>query len=164
MWPQQWKASASPGLTTLDTALAAVAANSASPTLASSPRREVRAASSSSMDRLERAAFGRADHALELGEPVERALGEDDPVARIEGDRVRRARDLRGGPGLGMALLVEDLDRQPRLGGEQRDRRRDRRAQRAALGGEHGEGEARLGRRSEALGQLARLAQRRALV
>src|SRR4051794_29949973 len=136
MWPQKWKASASPGLTTLDTALAAVAANSASPTLASSPRREVRAASSSSMDRLQRAALGRADHALELGEPVERPLGQDDPVAWIEGDRVGGPRDARGGPRVGLALLVEDLDGQPRLGAEQLDRRRDGGAQGAALRGE----------------------------
>src|SRR4051795_9969330 len=110
MWPQKWKASASPGLTTLDTALAAVAANSASPTLASSPRREVRAASSSSMDRLERALLGRADHALELAEPVERALGQDDAVPRVQRDRVGRPGHARGRPRVGVAVLVEDLD------------------------------------------------------
>src|SRR4051812_6782686 len=108
MWPQKWKASASPGLTTLETALAAVGANSASPTRASSRRREVRAASASSMDRLQRALLGRADHALELAEPVERALGQDDAVPRVQGDGVRRSGHARGRPRVGVPVLVED--------------------------------------------------------
>src|SRR3954469_3955276 len=130
MWPQKWKASASPGLTTLDTALAAVAANSASPTRASRPRGDVRAARSSSMDRLERAPLGRADDALELGEPVERPLGQHDPVARVQGDRVRRAGHAGDSPGLRVTVLVEDLDGQPRLAAEQLDARRHGAAQR----------------------------------
>src|SRR5437660_9917440 len=110
MWPQKWKASASPGFTTLATALAAVAARSASPVRASSPRREVRPASAvvqSRMGGLQRALDRRAHHALELGEPVERALGQDGPLARVERDRVWAAGH--GGllPCLGVALLVE---------------------------------------------------------
>src|SRR3954469_15193834 len=111
MCPQKWKASASPGsMTARATVPAAVAAKSASPTRASKPRRDVRAASCSSMDRLQRAPLGGADDALELAEPVERPLGQHDPVARVQRDRVRRAGHARGGPGLGVALLVEDLD------------------------------------------------------
>src|SRR3954468_18799230 len=109
MCPQKWKASASPGLTSRAAAPAAVAANRASPTRASRPRREVRAASDSSMDRLQRPLLGGADDALELGEPVERALGEDDPVARVERHGIGRSRHGGDGPGVGVALLVEDL-------------------------------------------------------
>src|SRR4051812_6993685 len=109
MWPQKWKASASPGLTSFATVVAAVAASSASPARASSPRRDVRAASCSSMGGLERAPLGGADDALELAEAVEGALRQHDPVARIQRDRVRRARHVGGRPGVGVAMLVEDL-------------------------------------------------------
>src|SRR4051812_1188267 len=107
MWPQKWKASASPGLTMSLTAAAAPADSSAPPTRASSPRREVRAAIASlqpsPMQQLQRvprlpgAALGRGDDRLQLAQPVEGALRQDGPVDGIERDRVRAPGDRGGG-------------------------------------------------------------------
>src|ERR1700704_957476 len=97
MWPQKWKASASPGLIALATTPPAAPATIARPTRASRPRRDVRAARpsvqlpTSGMRRLQRAALGRGQDALQLGEPVERALGQRDAGQRVESDGVRAA-------------------------------------------------------------------------
>src|SRR4051794_26743998 len=163
MWPQKWKPSASPGLIALATTPPAAPATSTRPARASRPRREVRAArrsvheAASGMRRLERAALRRGEDALELGEAVERPLREHRSGPRVERDRVRAARRAGQRPGVRVALLVERLDGQPRLAGEPLDGGRDGAAQRAALGDEDGEREARRGRDGEALDERRRL-------
>src|SRR3954454_24761909 len=139
MWPQKWKASASPGLIALATTPPAAPATIARPTRASRPRRDVRAARpsahtpTSGMRRLQRAALGRREHALELGQAVEGALGQRDAGQRVERHRVRAAGHAGLGRGGGVALLVEYLDGEPSLAGQQLDRGRDGVAERAAL-------------------------------
>src|SRR4051812_5273171 len=134
MWPQKWKASASPGLTALATTPPAVPTTSARPTRASRPRRDVRAARpsanaprsvhpprllapllarrapTSGMRRLQRTALRGGKHALELRQAVERPLGQHDAGERVERGGVRAAGHPRRGPGVGVAMLVEDLD------------------------------------------------------
>src|SRR3954454_10287742 len=121
MCPQKWYASASPGLIALATMPPAVPATSTRPTRASRPGREVRAARlsakapTSGMGRLERAALGRREHALELGQAVERPLGQRMAGQRVPRDGVGAAGRAGGRPRVGVASLVEDLHGQPRL-------------------------------------------------
>src|SRR4051812_11244040 len=121
MWPQKWWASASPGLIARPTRPTAEPATIALPTRASRPRRDVRAARSSvsapsprrppsATDRLAHPPLGRRQDGFELAEPVERALGEDRPVAGVEGDGVRGAGDVGEAPEMRVADLVERGD------------------------------------------------------
>src|SRR5215218_7883999 len=110
MWPQKWKASP------LCVRSAAVrkpppaTPRSSLPMRARKPRRELDSATdslsrSSGTHRARRV----AEEALELEERVERPLGEHLAVAR-EHDRVGASRDREGAPGLGVGLLVEELE------------------------------------------------------
>src|SRR4051794_23107370 len=105
MWPQKWKPSASPGRT----ALATTPPASSPPTRAISPRRDVPFASDSvnapmsGMRGLQRAALGGGQHALELREAVEGALGQHGAGTRVQRDGERAARDLGERPHLGVA-------------------------------------------------------------
>src|SRR5689334_1071707 len=109
MCPQKWNASASPGLISEAAVGAPAAASTAPPTRARNPRRDVsdasRSESRSATDRLP-AALGGGEHGLELRGGVERALGQHGALP-VHDDPVRAARHVRGGPGLGVLLLVE---------------------------------------------------------
>src|SRR3954469_11670042 len=97
MWPQKWKASASPGFTSAPTAPAPAASVSSRETRARKPRREVDAASSSTSAVgsgmcLGDPALRRGEDALQLAPGVERALGVNRAVP-VERDREGAAGD-----------------------------------------------------------------------
>src|SRR6185312_10915951 len=106
MCPQKWNASASPGLISEAAVGAPAAASTAPPTRARKPRREVSAASRSdsrsATDGLPAALGGREDR-LELCGGVERALGEDRPLA-VDHDGVGAAGDVGRRPDLGVVV------------------------------------------------------------
>ena len=79
---------------------------------------------------MRRAACG-GDHALQLVERVERSLRQHLAV-RCERDRVRAPGDRELAPDLGLRLLVEDLELDLRVGGDQPKRGLERVAERAA--------------------------------
>src|SRR6266545_2590204 len=109
MWPQKWKASESPGSIRVPTVRAAVRATRAPPTRARKPRRDVsRAIASETRSRCSgTAAGGGRQDALELGEVVEGALGQDG-AAIVRGDRERASGDAQVAPECRIRLLVED--------------------------------------------------------
>src|SRR5215216_5713121 len=122
MWPQKWKASASPGRTARATSPPAVSAVIAPPIRARKPRREVPAASPSSAlpaespagsgnERLRDPPFAPAvlrggEDALELREVVERALREHGAV-EIERDRERAPGNAELAPRRRVGVLLE---------------------------------------------------------
>ena len=171
VWPQKWKASASPGFTAFATTPPAVAASRPAPTRARKPRREVSPASESSASPIRsrsaisdlpppgpaRRRLGGRQHALELGQVVERPLGEHGAV-RIERDRERAARDPQLAPDLGARRPRRRPPPRRRVAGQGCDRRLQPAADAAALRGEDGERQ----RRSPARARSARSASTRA--
>src|SRR5690242_12432914 len=122
MWPQKWKASAFWALSAEATIPPPLTASSSFPARARKPRREVDSATASlSM----RGGGGGGQNALELEERVERPFGERLAVRR-EDDRVRAAGDRELVPGLGVLLLVEDLELDLGVGGDEAERRLER--------------------------------------
>src|SRR6478672_9392831 len=126
VWPQKWWASASPGSISFATVPAAAPATSAPPIRARNPLREVSAARPSSASPIRPPSgdplsnrrarvlsrpppLGRRQHALQLGEVVERALGQHD-AGTVQCDRERAARDGQLPPDVRVSDLVEDLD------------------------------------------------------
>src|SRR6185503_18671588 len=110
VWPQKWKASASPGFTAFATTPPAVAARRPPPIRARKPRRELSPARESSASPIRSrsaisgarshprpAAGSSRQHTLELGQVVERALGQDRAI-RPERDRERAARNAELAP------------------------------------------------------------------
>src|SRR3954471_16851847 len=86
-------------------------------------------------------AGGRQD-ALELGEIVERPLGQHG-AARVQRNRVVAPGNAEVLPGLGIRHLVEHLDGEVRLAAKRVDGRSESAADVAALRGEQGEADAR---------------------
>src|SRR5215211_5165266 len=126
MWPQKWNASDSPGSIRVPTVRAAVSAISAPPTRARKPRRELlRASESVSRSRCSGTALGGRQHALELGEAVERSLRQHG-AGVIEGHGEGAARDRQAPPDLRLGDLVEGRDRHPRVIANALDRRCER--------------------------------------
>src|SRR6266540_1941027 len=144
VWPQKWKASESPGSIRVPTVRAAASATSAPPTLARNPRRDVsRASESVSRSRCSGTApLGGGQHALQLGEVVEGALGENSAaVAQGDGDGERAAGNPEVAPERGVHDLVEDADPDVGIPGDVLDRGRQRLAEVAPLRAEHRETE-----------------------
>ena len=100
--------------------------SSSRPVRARNPRREVAPATRSLSTHCRR-----AEQRFQLVERVEGALGEHLAVGR-EHDRVRAARDGERLPGVGVGLLVEELELDLGVAGEQAQRRLERGAERAA--------------------------------
>src|SRR5829696_2256633 len=156
MWPQKWKASASPGRTARATSPPAVSAVIAPPIRARKPRREVPAASPSSAlptespagsgnERLRDPPFAPAvlrggEDALELREVVERALREHGAV-EIERDRERAPGNAELAPRRRVGVLLERPHGEFGIACEHGDGRLERRADPASLGDEHGQRE-----------------------
>src|SRR5256885_10274445 len=131
MCPQKWNASASPGLTSAETASAPAASASIRETRARKPRRDVDAASSSvsaatsGMDRLDSVALGGREDPLELAVAVERSFRTDMAVA-VECDRIGTPGDVEGSPHVRLPNLVDFGDRDERIPAERRDDRLER--------------------------------------
>src|SRR4051812_1084281 len=144
MCPQKWYASASPGLMRLPAVSAPASAITPTPTRERKPRRDVEPARPSAArpirSGMRRPAppLGGREHALELGARVERALGEDGPVG-ADGARERAAGNVGERPHVGVLDLVEPPQLDERMPPERVDRGRERMADVAAVGREHGE-------------------------
>src|SRR5262249_48526050 len=138
----------SPGSISEPTVRAAVSATRAPPTRARKPRREVSRARESVIrsrcSGTDRASppLRRRQNALQLRQVVEGPLGEHRSLP-VERERERAPRDAEALPELRLGDLVEDPDRHPRVLGHILDRRRERLADPAALGGEDREPEVR---------------------
>src|SRR5436309_14174881 len=127
MCPQKWKASACGARSAAPSRPAPLTASRSFPVRARKPRREVVVTTASlSTDRPGRC----GEHALELEERVERSFREHVAVRR-QHDRVRAAGDRQLAPGLAVILLVEDLELDLRVGGDQPQRWLERAAERA---------------------------------
>src|SRR5215210_8927895 len=158
MWPQKWKASASPGLTEPP----AAAATSAPPSRARKPRREVARATAWLSSGMSLPPLGCRQNRLQLAEAVERALRADGAV-QGECDRVRAPRNGELLPRVAVASLVEDLDGNERVAVERRDCRLERAAQAATLGREDGQREPSARSRPEPFDEASALADLRSL-
>src|SRR5919204_547081 len=168
MWPQKWNPSASPGSTSAPTAPAPATSVSVFETRARKPRREVEVARPSAIAarsgmRLHEPSLGRGEDALELSVRVERPLRANRPVP-VERDGERAARDPQLAPNVGVAHLVEHLDRDERIARERRHDRLQALAQAAAVGREDGERERRTDILAEPLPEIHVRAERRPLV
>src|SRR3954452_8993739 len=164
-----WNASASSASNAPAATPAPAVATRACPTRARNPRREVPRASASERWRPSgthrplAAPRGRREHALELTQRVEGALGEHGAV-EVERDGERAARDVERPPGALVAVLVEHAQRHQRIVSRELDRGLERVAHGAALGGEHGERRLSVGPRRELADQLHARAELRSLV
>src|SRR3954470_9156966 len=157
MCPQKWNASALSARSAAATIPPPLTASSSFPARARNPRREVDPATASlSTHRLGRG----GEHALELEERVERPLGERLAVGR-QNDGVRAARNGELAPGLGVLLLVEDLELDLGVRRDEPERRLERAAERAAGRAEDGQAERRV--LVEAVDQRKAAAERRTL-
>src|SRR5438034_4031377 len=143
VWPQKWKASASSAPSVPATTPAPAPAKSNWPTRARKPRREVPRASASEMrppsgmhPRASPALHRGGEHALELPERVEGALGEPGPI-EIQRDGERAAGDVEHLPGPLVAVLVEDTEGDQRIAAGEIDRGLERLADVTPVGGEH---------------------------
>src|SRR5438874_7663132 len=135
MCPQKWKASACCARRAAATKPVPLTARSKRPARARKPRRDVLSATVS----LSTDWTGRVgEQAFELEERVEGSLREHVAVRR-EDDRVRTSRDREVAPGRRLGLLVEELELDLRVRGDQPQRRLERRAERAPRGGEDGD-------------------------
>src|SRR6478752_8727411 len=130
MCPQKWKASAFWALIAPSTYPPPATPSSRRPVRARKPRREVAPATASLSTH-----YRRAEQRFQLVERVEGALGEHLAVGR-EHDRVRAARDGERLPGLGVGVLVEELQLHLGIVGQQAQRRLECGTERAAGGGE----------------------------
>src|SRR5262245_24723948 len=128
MWPQKWKASAFCARIASSTKPPPATARIALPLRARKPRRELASATRSLS----------TDERLELVERIERALREHDAVG-VEHDRVGAAGHGERLPRIGVVVLVERGELDPRVVSEQPQRRLERRAERARTGGEDGD-------------------------
>src|ERR671937_405577 len=120
MWPQKWNASARSARRAAATKPPPVTASSSRPTRARKPRR-VLASATASLNTRGRSRRGR-EQALELEKRVERSLRPHFAVRR-EHDRVRAARDRERGPDVRVGFLVEELELDFRIGGDEPERR-----------------------------------------
>src|SRR3954451_20022156 len=143
MWPQKWKASACCARIAPSTKPPPVRPSSRRPVRARNPRRDVAPATASLSTHRRR-----AEQRLELIERVERPLREHLAVGR-EHDCVRAAGDGERLPGGRVVVLVEELELDLGVAGEQSQGGLERGAERAA-----GRGEDRDGQRRAALGAL----------
>src|SRR5215471_537109 len=135
MWPQKWNASACCARSAAATTPVPLTARRNLPARARNPRRELLSATAS----LSTHRAGRVgQEALELEERVERPLRENVSVGG-EDHRVRASRDVERPPGLGIRLLVEELDLDLRVGGNEAQRRLECPAERAARRREDGD-------------------------
>src|SRR5712691_10577497 len=126
MCPQKWKASACWARSAAATTPLPLTASRNRPARARKPRRElVPATASLSIHGPGR----RGEDALELEQGVEGALREHLAVGR-EHDRVRAPRDGQCAPDPGVGLLVEKLQLDLRVGGNESERRLERIAER----------------------------------
>src|SRR5919198_3836207 len=158
MWPQKWKASACCARSAAATTPPPLTASRSRPARARKPRREVAPATLS----LNTQRAGRVgEEAFELEERVEGALREHLAV-RGQDERVRAAGDVQRAPGFCVGLLVEELELDLRVGGNQSQRGLERLAQRTPGRGEDGHAEG--CRALEALDQLEPAADRRPFV
>src|ERR687887_1654308 len=157
MWPQKWKASAFCALSAAATNPLPLTARRSLPARARNPRRELRSATVSLSTHWAGCAN---DQALELVERVERPLREQVAVRR-EDERVGASRDREPTPGIGVGLLVEELELDLRIGGHQAQARLERLAESAARGSEDRDRER--GASREAVDHLEPAAERRAL-
>src|SRR3954470_1873425 len=126
MWPQKWNASACCARIAPSTKPPPVRPSSSRPVRARKPRREVAPATASLSTHRRR-----AEQRLELVERVECALREHLAVRR-EHDRVRAAGDGERLPGLRVVVLVEELQLDLWIVGEQAQRGLECGAERAA--------------------------------
>src|SRR2546423_10459509 len=127
MCPQKWNASAFSARSAAPSTPAPLTARRSFPARARKPRREVVLTTAS----LSTDGPGRGgEHGLELEERVERPFREHVAVRR-EHDRIRAAGNCQLAPRLGVVLLVEDLELDLRVGGDQPQRRLERAAERA---------------------------------
>src|SRR5436190_12186720 len=170
MWPQKWKASASPGRTAAARALPPAAAKSKRPTRPRKPRLDVSCASeslrrslASGTCPLEDPLLCRGEHALELAEAVERALRPHDAVP-VERDGEGAPGDAQRAPRVRVLLLVEDPQRDNRVATERRHGRREAAAEVAGGRREDGERELFPAGESEAVDERCVLAERRPFV
>src|SRR5438445_3631830 len=137
MWPQKWNASARWARSAAAITPLPLTASRSRPARARNPRRElVPATASLSTD----GPGSVGEEALELVERVEGALREYVAVCR-QNDCVGAARNGEGAPGLGVGLLVEELELDLRVRGDEPQRRLEGAAQRAARRGEDGDGD-----------------------
>src|SRR4051812_26449181 len=104
MWPQKWKASASPGFTRAATAPPPATRASRRDVRARKPRREV---DSARLSPNVPASGGRGNDRLQLTVCVERPLSAH-LAAWVDDDRIRAAGDIQPAPDVGVAHLVED--------------------------------------------------------
>src|SRR3954451_13689563 len=140
MWPQKWKASASPGFTSAATAPPPATRASRRDVRARKPRGEVDSARLSPKGP---ASGSRGNDRLQLTVCVECPL-RPHFAAWVDHDRIRAAGDIEAAPDVGVAHLVEDQERDGRILPECSERRLQRSAQPAALGREDPEGQLRI--------------------
>src|SRR3954451_15753775 len=134
MCPQKWKASARSAFSAAAITPVPLAASKSLPARARNPRRELVATTAS----LSTHWAGRVGKdAFELEQRVERALGEHVAVGRKH-DRIGAARNVELTPCLRVVLLVEELELDLGVGGDEAQRRLERLAERAAGRGEDG--------------------------
>src|SRR6476619_6010684 len=145
MWPQKWKASASPGLTSAATAPPPATSASKRDVRARKPRREV---DSARLSPTAPASGSLGNNRLELTVGVERPFRPHLSEA-IDDHRIGAARDIEAAPDVSVAYLIEDEEFDGRVPSEGSEGRLQRSAQAAALGREDGERQRRRVRASE---------------
>src|SRR2546423_26646 len=138
MCPQKWYASAAWARSVAVTNSPPATASSKRPTPARNPRRELASTTASlkpCSDRrcLRCPARRRCEQAFQLDQRVERPLGQD-LAGGPERDAVGAARDRECAPDVRIALLVEDLELDCGVIGDQTNRRLERLAERTAGG------------------------------